>query len=53
MQAKYNEPLLKAVKTTIGKRLFAPHKVFPYKSLIDLIKDLIQQPRTLDLLNHW
>ena len=55
MHTKCNEPLLKNVKTTTGKRLFAPLKVFLYKikSLIDLIKGLIQQPGTLDLLTHW
>lgn len=54
MCTKCNEPLLiKTVKTTMGKRLFMPLMVFLYKSLIDLIKDLIQQPGTLDLLNHW
>lgn len=47
MRTKCNEPLLKTVKTTTGKRLFMPLKVFLYKSLIDLIKDLIQQPGTL------
>ena len=41
MRTKCNEPLLKTVKTTTGKRLFAPLKVFLYKSLVDLIKDLI------------
>ena len=53
MRVKCYEPLLKVVKTTSGKTLFAPHKIFLYKSPIDLIKEFIKQPGTLDLLNHW
>ena len=47
MRAKCNKPLLKAVKTTNGKRSFAPHKIFLYKSPTDLIREFIKQPGTL------
>ena len=46
-------PLMKAIKTPSGKRILKPLKVFCYKSIIESIVDLVQQPGMLDLLNHW
>ena len=40
MHACSNEPLLKYVKTTTGKKLFVPYKIYAYKRLIDSIREL-------------
>ena len=53
MRAKCQGQLLKTVKTASGKTIFSPLKIYCYKSLIDSIKDLIQNPGMIDLLNKW
>ena len=42
MRARCNEPLLKNVKTTTGKKLLVPHKVYIFKSIIDSFRELFQ-----------
>ena len=53
MRTKCNQPITKIVKTTGGKRTFAPLKVFVFKRIIESIQNLIQQPENLELFNHW
>ena len=33
--------------------MYTPLKVFCYQSIIDSVKGLVQQPRMMQLLNHW
>lgn len=51
---------MKTIKTASGKRILKhgkiilkPLKVFWYKSVVESIADLVQQPGMLDLLNLW
>lgn len=53
MRAACLTPLLKTVKTAFGKRIFAPLKVFCYKSVIQSIEQFVQQPEILTLFNQW
>lgn len=53
MRMKCDEILLKTVRTASGKRLNLPIKVFCYQSIIASIRNLMQQPRMFQLLNHW
>ena len=46
-------PLLKIVKTSTGKYLSVPLKIFCYKSLINALEQLVQKPHIFDTLNHW
>lgn len=53
MRSPCGFPLMKAIKTTSGKRMLKPLKVFCYRSVTESIVHLVQQPGMLDLLNHW
>ena len=44
---------MKAITTISGKRMLKLLKVFCYRSVIESILHLVQQPGMLDLLNHW
>lgn len=53
MRVTCSSPLLKVVKTASGKQRYHPLKVFCYRSIIQSIKQIVQQPGVLDLLNEW
>ena len=44
---------MKAITTISGKRMLKLLKVFCYRSVIESILHLVQQPGMLALLNHW
>lgn len=48
-----NEPLLREVLLSKGKRALRPFKQFCYHSVIDSLKHLVQQPGILEQLNTW
>ena len=48
-----NESLLKTAKTPSGRITSYPLKLYCFKSIIESIQQLVQQPSMLDLLNKW
>lgn len=53
MRKKCGSSLLKTIKTASRKILFRPIKVFCYRSLIEQIKHVVNQPKMLDILSQW
>ena len=53
MRVPCNTSLLKSIKTSSGKRISLPLKVFCNQSLVQSIKQLVLQPGMLDQLNQW
>ena len=45
--------LLKVAKTASGKHISSPLKVFCYRSIIQSVNQIVQQPGMLDMLNKW
>lgn len=52
-RAPCDEPLLREVLLSKGKRALRPFKQFCYHSTIDSLKTLVQQPGLLQQLNAW
>ena len=53
MRSPCQSPLVKIIKTTSGRRILRPIKVFCYKSITESIGEMVQKPGMLDLFNHW
>lgn len=53
MRKQCGQLLLKSIRTALGKKIFAPLKIFCYQSIIGSIADLVQQPGMLEIFNHW
>lgn len=53
MRTPCGQVLFKSVKTASRKKIYAPLKVFCYKSVIRSIETFLQQPGMLDTFNHW
>ena len=54
MRVACKSSLLKVIKTASGKHVFHPLKIiFCYRSIIETLKQLLQRPGMLDVLNKW
>lgn len=53
MRSPCNFALLKTIKTSSGKQIFRPLKLFCYRSLIQSLKEFVERPGIVDLIGHW
>ena len=53
MRSPCGFPLVKLVKTALGKSLFKLMKLFCYRSIIRSLVEMVKKPGMLDLLNYW
>ena len=45
--------LMKTIQFTSTRRILYPFKVFPYRSLVSSLQDLLVRPQFADLCQHW
>ena len=53
MRAPCNTRLLKEIRTSSGRAVFRPIKIFCFQSIIDHLRNIVTRPGIFDLFSEW